>query len=199
MSDLYKLYNQLTNRTGLFSPLSPFHSERKLAQEVGPSVVRGIADLGSSQMRSNAAIQEAFIRGQSGIKATDMSESGATKRRKMADDASALVQKLMNQGLLSRTKLEQEGGIKRVEEGGYQDRLNMDKQQRLNREILPLLEGIWGKRDSTGAVDSDSVAARLLGGDDQIETGIASPTRENKKKKFVDEYLFGNGDYGMGF
>ena len=110
---MYDIYEQLQNRTGTFSPITPFRSERKLAQRIGPSVVAGRAAQNAATSRANALIRSALLRGKTDIRTTGMKEEGSTTRQGMVDRTTLKKQGLVNRGQLDVQKQADTGSFAR--------------------------------------------------------------------------------------
>jgi len=212
MASLYDLYDQLANRSGMFSPLA-LSSERKMARELAPSVARSAATLGAAGMQANADVLREALRGRAGLEATRLGEAGATKRQGMEGETrlarqslinqgNVLVQKLINSGLLSRENIAQRGATTRtkLQEAGATGRLDLANKEaeraqrmghRFNKDILTDMQ-LYQQSNRQAAVASPMSIIEDNLSQPTLQSGAAVPSAEieqpeNKKRKSIFE------------
>ena len=86
MADISKLLSDLQSGSGIFSPISPFRSEKRLARAVGPAVVAAAGGVQRQGIASAGAIQQTGISTKGGIIQEGMQQEGAAERQEIQEE-----------------------------------------------------------------------------------------------------------------
>jgi hypothetical protein len=187
---LEDVYRQLVNRSGMFSPLSPFRSEKRLARELAPDVIRGVSgqamagisargDMASSVLRGRSNERVARIGGGFDLQRQELQNVGDLARQKLMNYGNQILQDLQNKGLMARTREEVGGAAAR-------QKAEIEFQQKFADLLTGLGEG-KGEGEETTGVDIDGVLDDLFGSRGEGEQGTAFPSElvspRNRKEK----------------
>lgn len=176
------IFEDFQRATGMFSAVSPFSSERKIARAVAPALAHGVASMYGADTGANAHMMSSLLHGQASIRNTSAKEAGDTLRLNLLTDANKILEEMRQSGQNYRTKYASDTDFakgKMLDEGlTYRQKrgnIFLGEQSDKNRDLTTgQLGEILGRRRRSAA---DLVEAEARPGG--YPTGILEDDRES--------------------
>lgn len=138
MANLDNLLWDMQNGVGMFSPLTPFKSERKLARAIAPQLLASAGRIEEAGIRSSGGILESMLNRKAGFEQRQMAEEGAMARenkqqtganfrQRLALIGDIIAQRMTTQRAYGVQGMSDRAAMKRLqEEGTIKRRLQRD-------------------------------------------------------------------------
>ena len=81
-----RLLNQLASGGGLFSPITPFHSQKRLARAVAPALVGAAGGVRQAGLRGGYGLRSALAQARGGVARESMAGKYGLKAARVAED-----------------------------------------------------------------------------------------------------------------
>lgn len=177
---LRDIYEDLRLGRGMFSPITPFRQERKMARLVAPAITRAMGVSEAATTRSIGDVAGAAIRGKSAVEAQRVGEAGAMARQSLITDTQKLLRGLMERGLMKRKRIDLRG--KKLDIAGLMDRLKFaegEHTKRLGEDIKSreamTREGILEERRVSDLISSRSPYTETYTGGGTVSDILSEP------------------------
>lgn len=137
---LRDIYQDVRLGRGMFSPLTPFRKERRLARIIGPAAVRAYGLEAAAGVRGLSDVAAALTRTRGTIAGQRIAERGATERRGMMEAGALSRQELINLGNKIIEKMRQTGLGRRQAARLAAQEFEFGEARRERRDVLERLE-----------------------------------------------------------